>query len=156
MVARRALLALPDQQSETGIDLWVLPLTSDRKPFPVLQTMFDETEGQFSPDGRWIAYVSNESGRPEVDVQPFPAPGGKWQISTMGGSQVRWRSDGRELYYLAPDGRLMAAAIAFGADAQGPGGSVRRWRSSRLDLATGSNVASKPQMRGVAQRPLPC
>ncbi|MGH9256478.1 MAG: protein kinase domain-containing protein, partial [Vicinamibacterales bacterium] len=90
-------------------DLWVLPLTADRKPISVVQSRFDEIEGQFSPDGRWIAYASNESGRYEVYVQTFPESGGKWQVSAAGGAHPRWRRDGQELYYVAPDNRLMAA-----------------------------------------------
>jgi dipeptidyl aminopeptidase/acylaminoacyl peptidase len=96
-------------------DLWVLPLFGDRKPFPFLQTPFGEVPGRFSPDSRWIAYGSDESGRSEVYVAPFPGrgetPGSKWQISTTGGTQPRWRSDGKEIFYLAPDKRLMAAAV---------------------------------------------
>jgi dipeptidyl aminopeptidase/acylaminoacyl peptidase len=98
----------------TGRDLWVLPLEGDRKPFAFLKTSFQEHRGQFSPDGKWIAYVSNESGGPtEIYVRPFPdAGGGRWLVSTAGGIQPRWSRDGRELYYLAPDGKLMATPIA--------------------------------------------
>jgi eukaryotic-like serine/threonine-protein kinase len=95
----------------TGADLWVLPLSGDRKPFPFLKTPFNENPGQFSSDGRWVAYVSDESGRSEVYVAPFPGPGGKWQISTGGGSWPRWRHDRTEIFYLAPDNNLMAAAV---------------------------------------------
>ncbi len=95
----------------TGFDLWALPMTGDRKPFPVVQTAFEERDGQFSPDGKWIAYQSNESGRSEILVQSFPGPGGKSQVSTNGGAQVRWRPDGKELFYVALDGRLMAVPI---------------------------------------------
>lgn len=80
-------------------------------PFPVVQTVFEERDGQFSPDGKWIAYQSNESGRFDVYVQPFPGPGGKLPVSTNGGAQVRWRRDGKELFYIALDGRLMAVPI---------------------------------------------
>jgi Tol biopolymer transport system component len=66
---------------------------------------------QFLPDGRWVAYATNESGQYQVVVQPFPEPAGKWQISTGAGQQPRWRADGRELYFIAPDGKLMAAAV---------------------------------------------
>ena len=103
--------------SATGAtaDLWVLPLFGDRKPFPFLQTPFDEVSGRFSADGRWIVYASDESGRSEVYVAPFPGqgetPGSKWQISTTGGAQPRWRNDGKEIFYLAPDKRLMAVAV---------------------------------------------
>jgi hypothetical protein len=71
-----------------------------------------ETRAQFGPDGRWVAYQSNESGRNEVYVAPFPGPGGKWQVSTAGGGSPRWRRDGTELFYVALDGKLMAAAVS--------------------------------------------
>jgi serine/threonine protein kinase len=96
---------------KTGFDLWVLPLFGDHKPFPFLQTEFQELDGRFSPNGRWIAYDSNESGKREVYVQPFPASAGKWQISTNGGSDPIWRSDGKELFYLATDGKIMAEPV---------------------------------------------
>ena len=76
-----------------------------------LNTEFDERHGQFSPDGRWIAYRSNESGRYEIYVRSFSGPDGQWQISTAGGIAPRWRHDGKELYYIAPDGKLMAVPI---------------------------------------------
>jgi eukaryotic-like serine/threonine-protein kinase len=92
-------------------DLMVLPLFGDRKPFPFLSTPFDERQGVFSPDGRWVAYQSNESGRFEVYVRTFPGTGGQWQVSTGGGNSPRWRADAKELYYLAPDDKLMAVAV---------------------------------------------
>jgi eukaryotic-like serine/threonine-protein kinase len=95
----------------TGQDLFVLPLFGDRKPKPFLQTQFTETVGMLSPDGRWVAYRSNESGRNEVYVVPFPDAGGKWQVSTGGGDWPRWRADGSEIFYWAPDNELMAAAV---------------------------------------------
>ena len=106
---------------QTRWDLWVLPLTPTgapdaRKPFPVVRTNFDETEGQFSPDGHWIAYTSNESGRNEIYVRPFPEDGGKSQISAAGGSQPRWRADGKELFYVAQDDRLMAVPMRVTPD----------------------------------------
>jgi Tol biopolymer transport system component len=110
-------LLYANQDPKTQSDLWVLPLAPStgaadaRKPFPVVQTSFDETQGQFSPDGRWLAYTSNESGRDEIYVRPFPESGGKWQVSTAGGSQSRWRPDGKELFYVAADARLMAVPI---------------------------------------------
>ncbi|MEQ1947970.1 MAG: protein kinase [Bryobacteraceae bacterium] len=106
-------------------DLWILPLaapaTGDRKPIPFVATAAGESFGQFSPDSKWIAYSSVESGRTEVYVQGFapdhsPAVGGgKWQISSAGGDKPRWRRDGKELYYLAPDRTLMAVPIRGGA-----------------------------------------
>jgi serine/threonine-protein kinase len=85
--------------SKTASDLWILPMDGDRKPRVFLQTPAAESSGQFSPDGRWIAYVSNESGRPEVYVRPFPGPGGKWQISSEGGTELAWNPKGKELFY---------------------------------------------------------
>jgi eukaryotic-like serine/threonine-protein kinase len=96
---------------QTGANLWVLPLFGEMKPYVILQTEFNETHGRFSPDNRWLAYVSNESGRAEVYVQSFPPSGGKWQVSTTGGSQPRWRSDGKELFYMTPDRKLMAVDV---------------------------------------------
>jgi len=120
------LLYESENPQKTKFDLWVLPLSGERgqqKPFPFLQTEFNETHAQFSPDGRFIAYVSDESGRAEVYVQSFPASGGKWQISTGGGDQPQWRRDGKELFYLAPDKTLLAVPVAAG-DAFEPGSPV--------------------------------
>ena len=98
---------------KTGSDLWIFSV-ADRKASAYLQTEFTETSARFSPDGRFLAYVSNESGREEVYVQPFPGPGGKWQISTSGGAQPAWSSNGRELFYLAPPSKLMAVEVRVG------------------------------------------
>jgi Tol biopolymer transport system component len=95
----------------TGTDLFVLPLTGDRKPVPFLNTQFNESYGRFSPDGRWVAYRSNESGVYEVYVAPFPGPGGKRQISTAGGNWPRWRGDGTEIFYFSLDNKVMVAAV---------------------------------------------
>ena len=95
--------------------LWILPRFGDRKPFPFLETRFVQTHGQFSPDGRWIAYTSNESGRGEVYVAPFPATGVRVRGSPAGGSWPRWGRDGKELLYLAPDDTLTVATVAGGA-----------------------------------------
>jgi serine/threonine protein kinase/Tol biopolymer transport system component len=83
-----------------GQDVWVLPLSGDKKPMPFLQTPFPENRARFSADGRWIAYTSYESGQGQVYVQSFPPSGGKWQISTAGGVEPHWRGDGRELFYI--------------------------------------------------------
>ncbi len=108
----RSLLFRQDDP-KTGIDLWVLPITGDRKPFPFLQTESDESLARFSGDGRWIAYVSNESGRDEVYVQSFPAsPSGvKTQISVNGGSVPEWGPNQKEIFYLAADNRVMASDV---------------------------------------------
>src|SRR5207248_11172645 len=99
------------QDATTQADIWALPLVGERTPFPVVQTQFDEIQGQFSPDGQWIAYASNESGRYEIYIRSFAAAGTKRQVSTGGGLQPRWRRDGKELFYVAPDHRMMAVAI---------------------------------------------
>ncbi len=96
-------------------DIYALPLFGDRKPFPVVQSRFDERTSQFSFDGKWLAYQSNESGTWQAYVVSFPAGAQKHQISTKGGAQPRWRRDGKELYYLTLDGKLMAVDITAGA-----------------------------------------
>src|SRR5439155_22888192 len=110
---------------KTGLDLWILPL-SDRKAIPYLQTRFVETQGQFSPDGRWIAYASDESGTMEIYVRPFglsSGPGDKSMVSSGGASQPRWRRDGKELFYFSGR-KLMAVEVmpdaAFRAAAPKP------------------------------------
>jgi eukaryotic-like serine/threonine-protein kinase len=101
-----------DQRGPNGMfDIWILPLSGDRKPFPFIHDRADDPYGVFSPDGHWFAYESNETGRFEVYVVPFPGPGGKWQISSGGGIEPAWRSDGKGLYYLAPGSKLMEADI---------------------------------------------
>jgi len=105
-------------QSTTGgspWDLWVLPLTGDAKPFAYAASQFDEYGAAVSPDGRWMAYATNETGVSQIVVQPFPNPaGGKWQVSMNGGAFPRWRRDSRELYYVAANGDLVAVAVTPG------------------------------------------
>jgi Tol biopolymer transport system component len=105
------LQSSPENRSETGNDLWVVPLDGDRKPVLYLQTPFNETRGQFSPDGKWIAYQSNQSGRFEIYVGSFPVPGRAWQVSTTGGTSPRWRKDGHELFFVSADSKLMSAEV---------------------------------------------
>ena len=95
----------------TANDLWLLPTTGDRTPVPVLVTPFNESHGQFSPDGQWIAYTSSESGQQEIYVRTMTGKGGT-RVSVNGGTLSRWRKDGRELFYRAPDRRLMAVSVA--------------------------------------------
>jgi eukaryotic-like serine/threonine-protein kinase len=107
---------------KSGVDLWILPLFGDKKPFPFLQTDFAEADGVFSPDGHWLAYESNESGKVEVYIAPFngntgltgggsAVQGGKWQVSQGGGTLPAWSRDGKCLYFLSPDNQLMQAEI---------------------------------------------
>jgi len=104
-------------------------MQGNRTPFPVAQGPSDEREGQISPDGRSIAYDSDESGRPAIYVQPFPDHGEKNRVSTPDGSQPRWRSDGKELFYIAPDGYLMAVPMGAEAGPSGVGKPVRLFKT---------------------------
>ncbi len=108
-------IAFNRDSKDKGSDILALPTFGDGKPFVVLETPFNEFDAVFSPDGRFIAYGSNESGRNEVYVRSFPGPGGKWQVSTSGGSDPHWSSDGKEIYYRAPDQKVMAVEVKTGA-----------------------------------------
>src|SRR5262249_18824157 len=99
---------------KTKTDVWVLPMGGSGDAKPVVQTVANDREGTLSPEGRWLAYASDVSGRFEVYVQSFPGGGGMRQVSTGGGSGPRWRRDGRELFYYAGDGKLMAAPVRSG------------------------------------------
>jgi WD40-like Beta Propeller Repeat len=103
-----------DQTTGTS-DLWAYPMSGEGTPRQVVHTPSDERDGQFSPDGKWVAYQSDEAGRPDIYLQPFPEPGPKVRVSIDGGTQVRWRSDGKEIFYIAPDQRLMAVGIDLAA-----------------------------------------
>ncbi len=106
------LIAFQNLESKTGKwGVWMLPVFGDRKPIPYLVGDYDQLNARFSPDGRWVVYSSNETGRTEVYVRPFPGPGGKWQISTAGGAWPKWRRDGRELFYVSPDNKLIVAEV---------------------------------------------
>jgi len=94
-----------------GYDLGVLTLAPERKASVFLSTPFNEVQGRFSPNGRWMAYASDESGRFEVYVRPFPAASGLTQISIAGGMQPEWRRDGQELFYISTDGKLTAVPV---------------------------------------------
>ena len=97
-------------QGKRNIQLWALE-TADKRIFPVATEGFNQGGSRFSPDGRWIAYGSDESGRFEIYVKAFPGPGGKWQISTAGGVTPEWRGDGKEIYYLGLDNKVMAVSV---------------------------------------------
>jgi Tol biopolymer transport system component len=97
-----------------GNDLWLMPLGGDRKPVKFLATPAEEMHGNFSPDGHLVAYTSNESGKFEIYVQTFPLSDKKWKVSTEGGYEPRWRTDGREIYYLSEDRKLMTVSVGAG------------------------------------------
>jgi Tol biopolymer transport system component len=104
----------------TNEDIAVVPLDGRGEPVTVVATEFVEKDGVFSPDGKWIAYTSNESGEPQIYVQRFPGAAGRVRVSTAGGGMARWRGDGREIFYLALDGKLMAVPVRV---ERGPGGT---------------------------------
>jgi len=134
------LLAFHDLGTETSFDIWILPLTGERKPFPFLKTNFSEGNAVFSPDGKWLAYSSNESGRFEVYVAPFPGPGRKWQVSAQGGAYPAWRQGGREiLYQELQTNRVFSVPVALRGDAPDFG------KSTELFVAT-------PPLAGIASR----
>jgi eukaryotic-like serine/threonine-protein kinase len=98
----------------SGTDLWLLPLGEGAKPVKFITLPADEMHGNFSPDGRLVAYTSNESGRFEVYVETFPRSDRKWSVSTNGGYEPRWRANGREIYYLSEDRKLTAVSVGAG------------------------------------------
>jgi serine/threonine protein kinase len=100
---------------QTRADIWIVPLSGDRKPFAYLETPFGERDARFSPNGRWIAYVSDETGPREVYVQSFPIGRGKWQISRGGGGPPTWRRDGKEIFYVSGD-KLMSVEVKMDGD----------------------------------------
>jgi eukaryotic-like serine/threonine-protein kinase len=100
------------QSTSRAYDLVVLTLGGDPKPSPFLSTPFNEVQGRFSPNGRWMAYASDESGRFEVYVRPFPPSTGQWLVSVAGGMQPEWRRDGKELFYISADRKMMAVPVA--------------------------------------------
>ncbi|HEX9800227.1 MAG TPA: protein kinase [Thermoanaerobaculia bacterium] len=111
-------LLFTERHAITKMDIWMLAFGERRETELVLRTAFPEYQARFSPDGRWIAYVSEESGRPEIYLQRFPGPGRRVRVSTDGGSSPRWRRDGRELFYESSDGDVMAVVVELGEDAE--------------------------------------
>ncbi len=106
-------LLFQNRDLKTNSDIWALPYGANPKAFSLVYTEFEERDGQFSPDGKWVAYTSVESARSEIYVQPFQGPGTRLPVSINGGAQPRWRSDGKELFFIALDERLMAVPISL-------------------------------------------
>lgn len=107
----RFILSRVQEPNMSNSELRLIPTSGDQKPVALIKTNFSVSQGQFSPDGRWIAYVSNESGRWEIYVTPFPSAEVNWKVSNSGGTEPRWRRDGKELYYISLDGKLMAVQV---------------------------------------------
>jgi Tol biopolymer transport system component len=102
---------LVDRGNIGAQDVWAVPVAEPARAFPLVQTQFPERAGQVSPDGRWVAYQSLQTGRNEIYVTPFPGGGARWQVSGGGGSQARWSPDGRELYFVSADDDLTVASV---------------------------------------------
>jgi serine/threonine-protein kinase len=140
------LLAFHETNPQTSSDILILPLTGDEvsgwksgKPTVFLNDTFSEFQAAFSPDGRWLAYASNESGRAEVYVRPFPGPGGKWQVSTAGGHWPTWSRSRQEVFYLVEDGRILVAAYTVEGEsfrAEKP----RVWSTGLVTLRVGART----------------
>jgi Tol biopolymer transport system component len=128
-----------DRKSANRWDIWVLPLTGERKPFPYTSSPSEEQEGHFSPDGKWIVYTSDESGKTEIYAAPFPATGAKWQVSTGGGVVGFWSRDGKEITYISPDQTLMSVSVAA--------------HEATLDLASPQKVFTQRNAVGGASSP---
>jgi len=130
---RRALTG-----TQTSHDLWILPLFGDGKPFPIVQTPFDDGNGVVAPNGKWMAYQNNESGHTEIYITAFPGGGAKWQVSTSGGISPHWRRDGKELFFLDPASNMMAV------DVDESGSAVRLGVPHVLFSAAGARRGSGP------------
>jgi Tol biopolymer transport system component len=104
---------------QTKKDLWVLPLDGERQPVQYLSGPFNETQGRFSPDGRWVVYTSDESGKPEIYLQSYPASAAKVQVSVSGGTDPKWRADGKELFYVSADNKLVSVDVRVNGGAVG-------------------------------------
>ena len=109
------LILYTELNAKSRADIWILPLEGDRTPQPFLQDDFNKWSAKFSPNVKWVAYSSDESGQEQVYVRPFPGPGGEYQVSTTGGSRPTWRHDGKELFYVTPDRKLMSVEVTAGA-----------------------------------------
>ena len=127
---------------KTGGDLMVLALDGARRMTPLIQTAFNERNGEISPDGRWLAYESDESGQEEIYVRPFPdVNGGRWQVSTGGGSEPLWARSGRELFYRGPDGSLLGVAVAVEGSASFRAGRPAALVEGRYYAGVGGGAA---------------
>ncbi len=132
-------LLYSEQDPKTGIDLWALPMMGpDKTPVSIARSSFDESNGQFSPDDHFVAYETNESGQFDVVVQTFPQPTGKWQVSQHGGTQPRWRADGKELYFIGADGMMMAAPVTIAGSTFAAGTPVALF-PARIAPGAGAN-----------------
>lgn len=141
---------------KTQSDLWMLPMMGDKKPMPLDQSPANESQGIVSPDGRWLAYVSDESGSEEIYLRPFPPMEGRWQVSTGGGTRPRWRDDGRELLFLSPNSDVMAVPVEVGSPSPRLDTARRLFVLDSADdfAVSGSQVIAQMPGEGASNRQL--
>jgi eukaryotic-like serine/threonine-protein kinase len=149
-----------DPKSNTDLDIWALPMFPDKsgeqKPFPVVATSFHDVTPAFSPDGKWLAYANDETGRMEVYIQPFPSGPGRWQVSTAGGSKPNWRKDGKELFFFNPaDQQIMAVDVGQNAASLQLGAPHALFKALTVSVATGPYAVSADGKRFVVNTILP-
>jgi hypothetical protein len=148
-----------DPKSSTGWDIWALPMFPDKsgeqKPFAVIATNFLDVTPSFSPDGKWLAYSNDETGRMEVYIQPFPGGAGRWQVSTAGGARPTWRNDGKELYFWSIDQQLMAVDIQQNSANLQLGTPHALFKASVVSGPTGIYTASADGKKFVMNTVLP-
>jgi len=142
------------QSPTTARDIWVLPMNGEKQPVAIAQSAYEESEARFSPDGRWIAYTSNESGRFEVYVQPFPGPGSRTQISTGGGRWPQWRRDGKELFYSSSN-RLMAQSVVVNGSRAEPGTAMTLFSMPGSSLYAASPDGQRFLINEITKPPSP-
>jgi len=126
---------------DTGADVWAVPMDGTAKPFAVLHSPFEEMDAHFSPDGHWIVYRSNESGRFEIYIHPFPGPGNGQLVSTNGGLYPTWSPNGHEVFYVSPDSQMMSVSVTPAADGRSIacGAPVALWP---VNVATGPFITT--------------
>jgi serine/threonine protein kinase len=144
-----------DPKSNTGWDIWALPTFDDQKPFPVVATNFLDVTPSFSPDGKWLAYANDETGRVEVYIQPFPGGAGRWQVSTAGGARPSWRKDGKELYFWSTDQQLMAVDIQQNGASLQLGAPHALFKATTVTGSVGTYTASADGKKFVMNTVLP-
>jgi Tol biopolymer transport system component len=148
-----------DSKSNTGIDIWALPMfpdkAGDQKPFPVVATNFQDVAPSFSADGKWLAYANDETGRMEVYIQPFPSGAGRWQVSTAGGSRPNWRKDGKELFFFSPDQQIMAVDVSQNGASLQLGAPHALFKAATVERASGPYSVSADGKKFVVNTALP-
>jgi len=148
-----------DPKSTTGLDIWALPMSPDKsgekKPFPVIATNFLDVTPAFSPDGKWLAYANNETGRMEIYIQPFPGGAGRWQVSTAGGSKPNWRKDGKELYFFSVDQQMMAVDVSQKGASLQLGTPHALFKATTVSGSSGAYTVSADGKRFVMNTVLP-